>query len=201
MMTPSFPYSMIVTVTASTLADSGTRAVFRVRPEIGSADTVYTAAVANNVASVKVTPTAANAATVKVNGNAVAPDRFRFHPPGRGQHGHFRERTAQDGKTKRTYKVTVTRAPSANARLSGLGVTTGAGLSPAFNADTLNYTVSYTSAATSLDYPDRRGCRRNPYRRRSAGRSRASRAAPCSLTGVEAHHRRESPGWRNHADL
>ena len=57
--------------------------------------------------------------------------------------------TAQDGSTTKTYTVTVTRAPSAIATLSGLALSSGT-LSPAFSAATLAYTASVSNATTSM---------------------------------------------------
>jgi hypothetical protein len=62
------------------------------------------------------------------------------------------EVTAQDGTTKKTYTVTVTRAsPTASddATLSSLTVSEGS-LSPAFNANVITYTVSVANSVTGI---------------------------------------------------
>jgi hypothetical protein len=58
--------------------------------------------------------------------------------------------TAQDGTTIKTYTVTVTRMPSADAALSGLTVSVGT-LSPIFAAATLAYSDLVPMAGTSVD--------------------------------------------------
>src|SRR6202020_1234831 len=57
--------------------------------------------------------------------------------------------TAQDGVTTKTYTVTVTRAPSTDAYLSNLKLTT-ATLSPTFAFKTLSYTASVPNATSSV---------------------------------------------------
>ncbi len=57
--------------------------------------------------------------------------------------------TAQDGTTTKTYTITVTRAASTNADLSGLTVSQGT-LTPVFAAATTSYTDSVTSSAASM---------------------------------------------------
>ncbi len=47
--------------------------------------------------------------------------------------------TAQDGITTKTYIITVTRAPSGNANLAGLKISSGT-LTPVFAAGTISYT-------------------------------------------------------------
>jgi cadherin-like protein len=144
--------SVIVTVSPSALAalsglalSSGTLA-----PVFGPADTVYAASVASNVTSIKVTPTAANAATIKVNGNPVASgaasDALSLAV---GNTVISVEATAQDGKTKRTYKVTVTRAGGTDATLSNL-VLGGTALNPVFAPATMAYTASVANSVTSV---------------------------------------------------
>ncbi|AVK83258.1 hypothetical protein C3943_06610 [Lysinibacillus sp. B2A1] len=58
--------------------------------------------------------------------------------------------TAQDGKTQKTYTMTVTRAPSSDATLQSLTVSNGM-LSPAFMAHEENYTVQVEHSVTTLD--------------------------------------------------
>jgi hypothetical protein len=57
--------------------------------------------------------------------------------------------TAQDGKTVKTYTVTVKRAPSANADLSNLVVSEGA-LTPGFAVGTLDYSVDVANEVNQI---------------------------------------------------
>jgi gliding motility-associated-like protein len=57
--------------------------------------------------------------------------------------------TAQDGVTKKTYTLTVNRAPSANAKLSALKASNG-GLNPTFLPGTTSYTSSVGNAVTTM---------------------------------------------------
>ena len=100
----------------------------------------YTSSVANSVSSVTVTPTTSDAAaTVTVNGTAVASGT----PSGPialniGPNVITTVVTAQDGATTQTYTVTITRAPSAVASLSGITPSKGM-LNPAFATGTYSY--------------------------------------------------------------
>ncbi|MEL7564512.1 MAG: cadherin-like beta sandwich domain-containing protein, partial [Dehalobacterium sp.] len=112
-------------------------------PTFVSGTTSYTASVANSITSLTVTPTASHAdATVKVNGIAVtsgsasSPINLSV-----GNNAIEIEVTAQDGTTKQTYTITVTRAKSSNAALSALSISQGT-LSPAFASATYTYTAS-----------------------------------------------------------
>ncbi|WP_341301991.1 cadherin-like beta sandwich domain-containing protein [Lysinibacillus sp. FSL H8-0500] len=58
--------------------------------------------------------------------------------------------TAQDGKTTKTYTLTVTRAPSSDATLQSLTVSNGT-LSPAFTANEETYTVQVEHHVTTVD--------------------------------------------------
>jgi len=55
---------------------------------------------------------------------------------------------AQDGSTTRTYTVTVTRRPSANADLSGLSLSAGT-LSPSFSSAVIAYSATVANTVTS----------------------------------------------------
>jgi|GEM_PF-1451387 len=111
----------------------------------------YTAAVPYGIASVKVTPTVAVAgSTIKVNGMAVGSGTASG--PIALAVGTNTIRTvvlAADGVSKNAYTVVVTRAPSANANLSKLALSTGT-LSPAFASGALNYQVSVGGGITSV---------------------------------------------------
>jgi len=119
-------------------------------PNFEAGKTTYTASVMSNIDKVRVTPVAAESnATVTVDGVALNAD---------GRSNEIAlvlsepkkivvEVTAQDRTTK-TYNVTVTRIPSANADLSGLSLSNNLGLSPDFDPEKIVYTAG---AANSID--------------------------------------------------
>ncbi|WP_127496104.1 RCC1 domain-containing protein [Paenibacillus glycanilyticus] len=107
----------------------------------------YTADVANSIASVKVKPTAADAAaTITVNGKPVASGADSEDIPlSVGNNTILVVTTAQDGITKKTYTINVTRASapsrpslSGNARLGGITLSSGE-LTPAFSSSIQEY--------------------------------------------------------------
>ncbi|MBB3057019.1 cadherin-like beta sandwich domain-containing protein [Mucilaginibacter gotjawali] len=105
--------------------------------------TSYTKAVSNNVASIIVTPTAADStATISVNG-AIVPSRSPsgYIPLIVGANVINTIVTAQDGFSRQTYTITINRAASTNAKLLSLTTSSGA-LSPAF----INTTGTYSKA-------------------------------------------------------
>ncbi len=111
----------------------------------------YTASVNNTTTSVTVTPTASDpTATVKVNGTTVISGKAS----GAialviGKNTINTVVTAQDGKTTKTYYITVTRAASAIATLSKLAISSGT-LTPVFATGTTSYAASVTNATTSI---------------------------------------------------
>ncbi len=111
----------------------------------------YTASVANSVAGITETPTAADAtAVITVNGVVVASGKASANIPlVSGSNTISTVVTAQDGKTTQTYTITVTRTPLLNASLSGLALSTGT-LSPAFAATTLGYTAAVPNTVTGI---------------------------------------------------
>ncbi|WP_439541355.1 cadherin-like beta sandwich domain-containing protein [Hyphomicrobium sp.] len=114
----------------------------------------YTTTVANGVASLTLTPTLDDAnAAVKVNGNTVASGSpSGAIPLNVGNNTITTEVTAQDGTTTKTYTVAVTRqsgAASANADLSGLGLSAGT-LTPSFAANTISYATTVANGVASL---------------------------------------------------
>ncbi|SEG73884.1 cadherin-like beta sandwich domain-containing protein [Paenibacillus sp. UNC499MF] len=116
-----------------------------------SGTTSYTAGVANNVTSVNVTPTLADGtATLKVNGSTVASGSPSSVPLNVGANTITVLVTAQDGTTQKTYTVTVTRAASANADLSGLTLSAGT-LNPTFASDTTGYTANVADNVANID--------------------------------------------------
>ena len=120
-------------------------------PVFAAATLSYTASVANATTSVTITPTVTDStATVKVNGttvvSGVASGAISLVV---GTNTITTVVTAQDGTTTKTYTVTVTRAPSAIATLSGIALSSGT-LNPAFAAATISYTASVPNATTSI---------------------------------------------------
>ncbi|RYF28675.1 MAG: IPTL-CTERM sorting domain-containing protein [Comamonadaceae bacterium] len=146
-------YTITVTRASSANADlsalslsSGT-----LSPGFASGTTSYTASVSNATTSLTVTPTvAAASATVTVNGVAVTSG----NPSGSialvvGATTITTVVTAPDGSTTKTYTVTVTRAASSNANLSGVSLSSGT-LSPVFASGTISYTASVSAGTASL---------------------------------------------------
>jgi hypothetical protein len=117
-----------------------------------NADTlVYTAMVANNVASANVTPALSDpAATLTVNGQAAISGQARaitLNGPGQSTTITIIV-TAQNGNDK-AYLVTVSRGVSNNNNLQSLIISPGR-LTPAFSAGTVGYTVNVESGTTSV---------------------------------------------------
>jgi len=111
----------------------------------------YTASVSNATTSIEVIPTTAvNTSTVKVNGVTVASGSASGPVPlNAGPNTITTIVTAQDGVSTKTYVITVTRAPSTDATLSNLTLSTGA-LTPVFATGTTSYTQAVANAVTSL---------------------------------------------------
>ncbi|WP_429126125.1 cadherin-like beta sandwich domain-containing protein [Ensifer sp. 4252] len=146
-------YTVTVTRAASANADlsglslsSGT-----LSPVFSSGTTAYTASVPNTTASLTVTPTASDAtATITVNGTTVASGAASGSIVlAVGTNVVTTVVTAEDGTTQSSYALTVTRAASTNAELSGLTLSGGT-LSPAFASATTSYTASVPNAVASL---------------------------------------------------
>lgn len=120
-------------------------------PTFAPGTTTYTAAVANGVDEISVTPTAASGtATLTVNGHlTVSGSVYGPIPLAVGPNTISVNVTAQDGVTTTPYTLTVTRAPSADATLSGLAIDTGA-LNPAFAPGTTTYTAAVANGIGSV---------------------------------------------------
>ncbi len=130
----------------STLTNTGT---------VGST-TTYTGSIGNAIASVMLTPTAADAnAAITVNGAAVASGAASgpiVLPGGQGASTTITVVvTAQDGTTTHTYTVTLTHAISSDALLSGLTLTPASVLTnTGTTGSTTTYTASVSNATTSV---------------------------------------------------
>ncbi len=146
-------YTIVITRGPSTDATLSNLAISSgtLTPAFAPLVTSYTAGVANTVASITVTPTTSDAgATVSVNGTAV-PSGTASAPIALivGTNIITTVVTAQDGLTKSTYTITVTRAPSAAATLANLTISSGT-LTPAFAALTTSYAAAVANAVASI---------------------------------------------------
>ena len=121
-----------------------------ISPVFVTATTGYTSSVTNGVSVITVTPTTTvTTATVTVNGtpvtsgNASAPIALSV-----GANNIAVVVTAQDGTTKKTYTITVTRAPSSIATLAQIKLKAGV-LSPAFAPATTSYSASVVNGVST----------------------------------------------------
>jgi len=112
-------------------------------PSFVKGTTSYTVGVTNSITSVVVTGFKANA-----NATATSPVTLSNLVPGVPQTATIMV-TAQDGVTSQNYTVKVTRDLSSNALLDSLSVSSGT-LSPAFNANSYDYTVSVANSVSSV---------------------------------------------------
>ena len=136
-------YSVTVTRTKSSDATLSGLALSGVTlsPPFAAETLEYTASLGNEVAETTVTAVVAGegaAYVVEVDG---AEDQDGVVPLAVGETVIAVEVTAADGETTQTYSVTVTRAVSSDASLSGLALS-GVTLSPTFAAETTEYTAS-----------------------------------------------------------
>ncbi|MGC5326895.1 cadherin-like beta sandwich domain-containing protein [Brevibacillus sp. SYSU BS000544] len=119
-------------------------------PGFDPAITSYSASVTNNVTSIIVTPTVADAAaTVEVNGASTTSGQssapISLNPGGNTITVQVK---AQDG-TQKNYTVTVTRTANANNNLSGLSLSSGT-LGPAFDPAVTIYSTNVGNNVTSI---------------------------------------------------
>ena len=117
-------------------------------PAFASGTVEYTASVANSVTETTVMASASDAnASVEVKVNGVV-DQDGIVPLAVGADNVITVVvTAQDGESTQTYTVTVTRAGSADATLSGLSLS-GVTLTPVFASGTTAYTASVAHGVT-----------------------------------------------------
>jgi gliding motility-associated-like protein len=120
-------------------------------PAFATGITSYTSSVGNNIASITVTPTTIDTtATVAVNSTSVASGTASAGQPLTvGPNTISIVVTAGDGTTTNTYTITVTRAPSVNAKLAWIHLGTGT-LSPVFAVGTTSYTANVSHATSSI---------------------------------------------------
>jgi hypothetical protein len=120
-------------------------------PVFSATELSYTMAVPFGTTSMTVTPAVAEVtATIAVNGitttSGTASGSITLST---GANTINVVVTAQDGVTKSTYKLVVTRAAGNNAELSALRLSTGV-LAPTFTPATLNYTATVPNGTTSI---------------------------------------------------
>ncbi len=147
-------YTVSVTRAANTAGNADLSALSlsagTLNPAFSAAVTSYSAQVANNIASVQVTATAADAgASVMINGQAVvsgtasAPINLVV-----GVNAISVIVTAAGAATTKTTTISVTRAVSTNADLSALAISSGT-LNPAFAPGVTNYSVNVPNNVAS----------------------------------------------------
>ena len=142
-------YTVTVTRAGSSDATLGALSLSGVTltPAFAAGTTAYTASVANSVTETTVTAMAAAGAAHEVKLNGVADqDGVVGLVVGSGNLIAVVV-TAQDGQTTQTYTVTVTRAGSDDAALSGLSLN-GVTLSPGFASGTMAYAASVEHGVT-----------------------------------------------------
>jgi len=111
----------------------------------------FTAGAANSTTGIQVIPTAKDAtAMITVNGSAVASGTAsQSIPLNVGPNTITTVITAQDGITTKTIIITVNRAPSSNANLANLAISSGT-LTPAFASATISYAASVPNTVNSV---------------------------------------------------
>jgi uncharacterized repeat protein (TIGR02543 family) len=120
-------------------------------PAFSTTTNTYSVSVPNATTSITVTPTAAEpGALITVNGTAVVSGSTSSAISlNVGSNTVAVVVTAQDGVATKTFAVTVTRAPSNNADLSGL-VLSAVTLTPAFASGTTTYSASLSYGTASI---------------------------------------------------
>ena len=120
-------------------------------PMFAAGTTSYTDSVSYTTSSIAITPIANDpTAKIMVNGNAVISGATSTALPlNIGINTIAVVLTAQDGTTTNTYNVTVIRAPSNDASLASLKLSSGV-LSQPFTGTTLNYTANVKNATASV---------------------------------------------------
>ncbi|MBF0430243.1 MAG: cadherin-like beta sandwich domain-containing protein [Fibrobacteria bacterium] len=120
-------------------------------PKFDSSVTSYSVSVPNTVAKFSVTPTTFDSnATITIDGktikNGIESDSVNLSVD---INPILIKVTAQDGKVIRTYEINVTRLRSGNAKLTEITHSIG-NLSPVFNKDSMNYTISVPFSIHSI---------------------------------------------------
>jgi len=143
--------------TDATLSGLGLSGGAALSPNFSAGRLDYTSTVPYSQNSIRVTPAADATATVTVQVNgAGTPETVASGTESSvlaldvGDNTIEVVVTAQDGTTIKTYTVEVTREPNTDASLSGLGLTGGATLSPAFSTGRLDYTANVPYSQSSI---------------------------------------------------
>lgn len=146
-------YSVMVTRAAATDATLSSLGISSgtLSPVFDSGTSIYTASVDNPITAITLTPIVNQAnATVMVNGTIVTPgnasDPINLAV---GVNNITTVVTAQDGSTKKTYTITITRAIATDALLSSLILSNGT-LAPVFDSSTSSYTASVDNTIASV---------------------------------------------------
>ena len=152
-------------------------------PAFSSEITDYTITVPNGTTAFALVPVAADpTANLRINGSPVA-SGVASAPVALsvGANTMTTVVTAQDGVTERVYSVRVLRAPSSNAELAGLALSSGA-LSPVFSGGVTQYTASVPHAATSVTVTPAAADATASVRVNGAPVSSGSASSPIALT-------------------
>ncbi len=146
-------YALIVTRQASTDASLSalTSSGGAISPGFSPTTYVYSQLVSNSVSSITINPTTNDGnATIRVNGttqvSGVNSNAINLNV---GSNVITVDVTAQDGVTKLSYTLNVTRQASATVTLSSLALSNGT-LSPVFSSNTLVYTASVNNNISSI---------------------------------------------------
>ena len=146
-------YTVVVTRAPSSIATLSnlTLSSGSLTPVFDSNSTSYAAGVSTTTTSITVTPTVTDpTASITVNGTpVVSGSPSGAIPLAFGPNTVTVVVTAQDGTTKGTYTVIVTRTASSVATLSNLTISSGT-LSPNFNGAVTSYAASVTNATSSI---------------------------------------------------
>lgn len=119
-------------------------------PAFASANTTYSANVANVVTSITITPVASNAkAVIKIHGKTVKSGTASVALSLVVGANTFNVIVTGPGGSLKTYSITITRALPSDADLTNLNLSKGT-LTPAFAPDDTSYTASVANAVTSI---------------------------------------------------
>jgi gliding motility-associated-like protein len=149
--------SYVITITRSAATNASLSAIklspaTTLTPVAGPDYADYTASVGNTTSSIQVIPTTAvTTSTVTVNGVAVASGTASAAITlNAGLNTITVVVTAQDGKTTRSYGITVTRAVSTNALLSSLTLSPATTLTTVTGPDYKDYTALVSNSTSSI---------------------------------------------------
>ena len=120
-------------------------------PSFSSSTTSYNAVVSNTINNIIVTPTSSDVnSTITVNNIAVNSGAASGSIPlSVGSNTITIVLTGQDGITKKTYTITITRSPSSIALLSNL-TASNITLNPIFSSSTTSYTANANNTTSSI---------------------------------------------------